>query len=77
MRTNAYLDAISSVGRRGFNYDPEHWVKFSTRRLIAAACMAIADAENAGIMARMNALCDEWGYTAESSQLRDALESAS
>ena len=37
-RTNTYLNAITNLG-----YD--HWVDFSTRRLIASACMALADAE--------------------------------
>jgi len=40
-RLNTYLDAISAVAQD----DPEAWVKFSTRLLIAEACMAVADAE--------------------------------
>ena len=48
-RLNTYLDAISKVGR---DVGPRgHWVKFSTRRVIAEAVMTIADAEHAALTA--------------------------
>ena len=41
-RLNTYLNAISALAAA----DDEAWVKFSTRLLIAEACMAVADAEH-------------------------------
>jgi len=49
-RFNTYLDAI---------YDHEDWVKFSTRRRIAEAVMALADAERAALTAEVERLTAE------------------
>ena len=45
IRTNAYLNAISDIGRSGPDGDPQHWVRLSTRVAIAEACMSVADTE--------------------------------
>ena len=46
VRLNTYLDAISTLNNDG---DDRHWVKFSTRRVIVEAVMAVADAEHAAL----------------------------
>jgi len=46
-RFNTYLDAI---------YDSQDWVKFSSRRRIAEAVMAVADAEHAALTAEVERL---------------------
>jgi len=49
-RLNTYLDAISTLSP---NVDDRHWVKFSTRRAIVEAVMALADAEHSALTAEV------------------------
>lgn len=65
-RFNTYLDAIYGVG---CGIDSEHWVKFSTRRRIAEACMALADAK----LAERDATIDRlWAQLNEATNVPDA-----